>query len=166
LIKLSPINLETLENVYKTINKVIEKTLIVIFSLLVIDVLGQVFSRYVLSNSPSFTEEFARFSLIWLSILGMAYLNGQKAHLTMDYLYQKFSKEKQKKVSIVIEGLIMLFAFVVLIIGGGNLVYITLSLGQISSALHVHLGYVYAIVPISGVLIIFYSIYNILKERT
>ena len=138
--------------------------MIIIFALLVIDVLGQVFSRYVLSSSPSFTEEFARFALIWLSILGMAYLTGQRAHLTMDYLYNKFSEEKRRKVEIFIELLIMLFAIVVLIIGGGNLVYITLSLGQISSALHVPLGYVYAIVPFSGALIIFYSIYNILKE--
>ncbi|MFT7033608.1 MAG: TRAP-type C4-dicarboxylate transport system permease small subunit [Cyclobacteriaceae bacterium] len=156
--------MEAIENVYKSLNKIIEKLIIIIFALLVIDVLGQVFSRYVLSNSPSFTEEFARFALIWLSILGMAYLTGQRAHLTMDYLYNKFSEEKRKKVEIFIELMIMLFAIVVLIIGGGNLVYITLSLGQISSALHVPLGYVYAIVPFSGALIIFYSIYNILKE--
>jgi len=156
--------MEAIENVYKSLNKIIEKFMIIIFALLVIDVLGQVFSRYVLSNSPSFTEEFARFALIWLSILGMAYLTGQRAHLTMDYLYNKFSEEKRKKVEIFIELMIMLFAIVVLIIGGGNLVYITLSLGQISSALHVPLGYVYAIVPFSGALIIFYSIYNILKE--
>lgn len=156
--------MEGIENVYKSLNKIIEKFMIIIFALLVIDVLGQVFSRYVLSSSPSFTEEFARFALIWLSILGMAYLTGQRAHLTMDYLYNKFSEEKRKKVEIFIELLIMLFAIVVLIIGGGNLVYITLSLGQISSALHVPLGYVYAIVPFSGALIIFYSIYNILKE--
>lgn len=156
--------MEGIENVYKSLNKIIEKFMIIIFALLVIDVLGQVFSRYVLSSSPSFTEEFARFALIWLSILGMAYLTGQRAHLTMDYLYNKFSEEKRRKVEIFIELLIMLFAIVVLIIGGGNLVYITLSLGQISSALHVPLGYVYAIVPFSGALIIFYSIYNILKE--
>lgn len=157
--------MEVLETVYKSINKIIEKFIIVIFSLLVLDVLAQVFSRYVLSNSPSFTEEFARFSLIWLSILGMAYLNGQKSHLTMDYLYRKFSEHNRKKVAVVIELLIMLFAVVVLIVGGGNLVFITLSLGQISSALHVPLGYVYAIVPFSGALIIFYSIYNILKAK-
>lgn len=140
--------------------------MIVIFSLLVIDVLGQVFARFVLSNSPSFTEELARFSLIWLSILGMAYLNGQKAHLTMDYLYRKFSKEKRKKAAILIEVLIMLFAVLVLVIGGGNLVYITLTLGQVSSALHVPLGYVYGIVPFSGTLIIFYSIYNMVKRKS
>jgi len=82
----------------------------------------------------------------------------------MDYVYRKFSEQKRKKVALIIEVLIIVFALSVLILGGGNLVYITLTLGQISSALHVPLGYVYAIVPVSGGLILFYSIYNILKE--
>jgi len=54
---------EGIEKAYKSINMIIEKIMIVIFALLVVDVLAQVFSRYVLSNSPSFTEEFARFAL-------------------------------------------------------------------------------------------------------
>ena len=54
-----------------------------------------------------------------------------------------------------------IFALVVMIIGGGNLVYTTLKLGQISPALLVPLGFVYAIVPISGAIIIFFSIYHI-----
>jgi TRAP-type C4-dicarboxylate transport system permease small subunit len=55
----------------------------------------------------------------------------------------------------------ILFAVVVMIIGGGNLVYITLKLGQTSPALHVPLGYVYAIVPVSGLLIVYFCIYRI-----
>jgi len=57
--------------------------------------------------------------------------------------------------------LMALFALIIMVIGGGNLVYTTLSLGQTSSALHVPLGYVYAIVPVCGVMIIFFSYYNI-----
>ena len=61
----------------------------------------------------------------------------------------------------IIEVLMFIFALVVLVFGGGNLVYTTLYLGQISPAMHISLGYVYAIVPISGLLIMFYSVYNI-----
>ena len=53
------------------------------------------------------------------------------------------------------------FALVIMVIGGGNLVYTTLKLGQLSPALLVPLGYVYAIVPISGLMIIFFSVYHI-----
>ena len=147
---------------YQNINRIIEFMLIAIFALLVLDVLWQVFGRYVLKQSFSFTEEFARFALIWLSILGAAYLNGKREHLSMDFLLRKLSPEKLKKRMQIIEILMFFFALVVMVIGGGNLVYTTLYLGQISPAMHISLGYVYAIVPISGFLIMFYSVYNFL----
>jgi len=61
-----------MDKIYQSLNRIIEFMLVVIFSLLVLDVLWQVFGRYVLNQSFSFTEEFARFALIWLSILGAA----------------------------------------------------------------------------------------------
>lgn len=146
--------------IYNTINRIIEILLVAIFALLVIDVLWQVFSRYVLGQSYSFTEEFARFALIWLSILGAAYLNGKREHLSMDFLVRKLSGERLKKRMQTIEILMFVFALVVMVIGGGNLVYTTLYLGQTSPAMQLSLGYVYAIVPISGLLIMFYSVHN------
>ncbi|MEM6965915.1 MAG: TRAP transporter small permease [Bacteroidota bacterium] len=150
-----------MEKLYQQINRMIEVVLVFIFALLVLDVLWQVFGRYVLKQSFSFTEEFARFALIWLAVLGAAYLNGKREHLTMDFLLQKLSPEKIKKRMQIIEVLMFIFALVVMVIGGGNLVYTTLYLGQVSPAMHISLGYVYAIVPISGLLIMFYSVYNI-----
>jgi len=148
---------------FHTLNRIIEFILVTIFGLLVVDVLWQVFSRYVLGQSFSFTEEFARFALIWLGILGAAYLNGKREHLSIDFFTRNLSAEKLKKRNKIIEVLMLVFAFVVMVVGGGNLVYTTLRLGQISPAMHVSLGYVYAIVPVSGFFIMFYSIYNILN---
>ncbi|WP_235295853.1 TRAP transporter small permease [Portibacter marinus] len=152
-----------METAYKGVNRIIEGILIFIFALMVLDVVWQVFSRYVVGQSSSFTEEFARFSLIWLSILGAAYLNGKRAHLSMDYLIKKLEGEALKRRMRMIEILMMLFALIVMVIGGGNLVYITFILGQQSPAMGISLGFIYSIVPISGLLIMFYSIYNISK---
>ena len=147
---------------YHTINRIIEAMLVLIFALLVLDVLWQVFGRYVLNQSFSFTEEFARFALIWLAILGAAYLNGKREHLAMDFLLRKLEPAQLQQRRKVIELLMFVFALVVMVIGGGNLVYTTLYLGQVSPAMRVSLGYVYMIVPISGLLIMFYSVYNIM----
>lgn len=153
-----------MERVYLILNRIIETLLVVIFGLLVIDVVWQVVSRYVVGQSSSFTEEFARFALIWLTVLGAAYINGQKeGHLSMDFLLSKLPEKKKIKRKKVIQILMALFALIIMIVGGGNLVYTTLSLGQVSSALQVPLGFVYAIVPISGLIILFFSIYNIKK---
>ena len=142
------------------INKIIEYLLISIFGLLVLDVLWQVFSRYILGRSFSFTEEFARFALIWLTILGAAYLNGKREHLAIDIFLKKLSPEKLVRRYKMIEILIFFFALIVMVIGGGNLVYTTLYLGQVSPAMHISLGHVYAIVPFSGLLIMFFSVYH------
>lgn len=155
-----------MEQTYRLVNKIIETLLVLLFGLLVVDVVWQVVSRYVVGQSSSFTEEFARFSLIWLTVLGAAYINGQKeGHLSMDFLLLKLPEEKKVKRLKVIQLLMAVFAFVVMVIGGGNLVYITLSLGQMSSALQIPLGYIYAIVPVCGFVIIFFSIYNIRKSN-
>ncbi len=153
-----------MEKAYQLLNKIIETLLVVIFGLLVIDVVWQVVSRYVVGQSSSFTEEFARFALIWLTVLGAAYINGQKeGHLSMDFLLSKLPEEKKTKRKKVIQVFMALFALIIMVLGGGNLVYTTLSLGQVSSALQIPLGFVYAIVPISGLMILFFSIYNIKK---
>lgn len=152
-----------IDMLFQKVSRAMEIFLVVLFVLLFFDVLLQVFSRYFLNASFSFTEELARFSLIWLSILGATYLNAKREHLSMDFLYRKFSIENKKKLSILIEVFILLFALAVMVVGGFNLVYITLHLEQLSGTLRIPLGYIYVILPISGLLIMCFSVYHISK---
>ncbi len=149
--------------IFDKTNRLLEIMLMAIFAVLVFDVLFQVFSRYILNTSFSWTEELARFSLIWLSILGAAYLNAKREHLSMDFLYRKLSASSRIRMSILIEVFIFLFALLVMVIGGMNLVYTTLHLGQLSGTLRIPLGYVYAIFPLCGVLIMCFSVFHIVK---
>ena len=158
--------MKTADFFFNKVCRIMEIFLVFIFGLLVIDVLGQVFSRYILNTSFAFTEELARFSLIWLSILGAAYLNAKREHLSMDFLYQKFSIKTKKKVLFFIEICIFLFALIVMVIGGFNLVYTTLHLNQLSGTLRIPLGYIYAILPLSGLLIMWFSLYHMTKINT
>jgi TRAP-type C4-dicarboxylate transport system permease small subunit len=141
---------------YRSLAGILEVVLVALFALLVLDVLLQVFTRYVLSRSFAFTEELARFSLIWMTLLGAAYLVGKKEHLTMDFLLRNLSDKRRVKTEITISFLVALFALVVMVIGGSNLVYITLRLEQVSPAMRVPLGYVYAVLPMSGLMILYY----------
>ncbi|MBO0590216.1 TRAP transporter small permease [Cellulophaga sp. E16_2] len=158
--------MKKIDTLFKTTCRIMEVLLVIIFALLVLDVLWQVFSRYLLNRSFSWTEEFARFSLIWLAILGAAYLSAKREHLSMDFLYQKFSPAKKKKALLFIEVCIFLFALVVMVIGGFNLVYTTLDLEQLSGTLRIPLGYVYSIFPFSGLLIMCFSLYHASKITT
>jgi len=124
----------------------------------VLNVLWQVLTRFILKNPSSYTEEMARFLLIWIGMLGAAWASGQKMHLAIDFFTLKLRPELQKYIGLFIQAVIFLFAFFVMVIGGLRLVTITLALNQTSAALQIKLGYVYAVVPISGVIIMFYAV--------
>lgn len=133
-------------------------------AVMTINVLWQVFSRFVLQSPSSFTEELARYMLVWVGILGASYVAGQKMHLAIDLLPTKLKGKSKAYLEIFIETCIFIFALVVMVIGGIRLVTITLTLNQISAALQVQLGYVYTVIPLSGILMMFYSIFFI-KEQ-
>lgn len=148
------------------IDKVIEIALVSIMSILVIDVLWQVFSRYVLATPSSFTDELAGFLLIWIGLLGAAYVAGQNEHLAIDLLLQKLKGTKQRRLQIFINAIVGVFALFVMVFGGSWLVYTRFYLGVTSAALALPLGYVYLIVPISGILTTYYTIDNSLNLKT
>ena len=149
----------------KTIDRLLGGFLVLIMVLIVLAVLWQVVSRYVLQSPSSLTEEIARFLLIWLGILGAAYASGQRSHIAIDILPPKLNPTNRMRLRIGINMLIIFFSLSVLVIGGGNLVYINHILGQSSAALHLPLSFVYAAVPLSGVIVIFYKTIEIIHSK-
>ena len=140
-----------------TIDKALSWALIILMAVSVVNVLWQVFSRYVLSNPSSFTDELARYLLIWIGLLGAAYVAGKRMHLAIDLLTHRLSKTSKHRLSLFIDACIFLFSLFVLVIGGMNLVFLMLQLGQTSAALQIPLGHVYLALPISGLLMMFYA---------
>lgn len=134
--------------------------------LMTIDVLWGVVTRYALGSQADWTEELARFLLIWIGILGAAYAAGQQMHLAIDLLKPKLQPKGQKNLSLIIDGAILFFAVSILVVGGFRLIYITQTLGQLSAALRIPMTVVYAVLPISGLLIVYYKIYDIIQLRT
>lgn len=148
-----------------TLNKILSTLLITIMTLMVLNVLWQVFSRYVVGIPSSFTDELSRYLMIWLGILGAAYVSGQNAHVAIDFLPQKLDKKKQKKLKQLVYAVILLFALFALVIGGSRLVYLTFILEQYSPALKLPLALVYLVIPLSGLLIIYYKISDMLIKK-
>ena len=146
------------------IDSILEKTLVIIMSLMVIDVLWQVFSRYILANPSSFTDELARYLMIWVGVLGAAYVAAKGNHVAITYFSEKMSTAKLKKIQLFINLTILSFAVLGMFIGGVRLVYITMVLEQLSPSLKIPLGVVYSVIPISGILIIFYKILDLKKQ--
>ena len=140
------------------IQRVIAAICIVLMAAIVLDVTWQVVTRFILKNPSSYTEELAGFLLIWIGLLGASHALYTKAHLGIDILTYKLKGTKKQTIEIIVNVLVFLFAFFVMVIGGYRLVNLTLTLKQISPAMGIPMGYVYVVVPLSGVLMMIYSI--------
>lgn len=143
------------------LDKVIGIMLMIIMAFMVLNVSWQVFSRYVLQAPSSFTDELSRYLLVWLGMLGAAYVAGQDNHLAIDILPTKLKGEAKRRLLAVISIVIVLFVIPVMIMGGINLVYITYTLEQKSATLQLPLAYVYLMIPFSGLLVLFYQLVNL-----
>lgn len=142
------------------IDKILGGFLAFLMALMTVDVLWGVFTRYAMGSQASWSEELARFLLIWIGILGAAYAAGKNMHLSIDLLMPRLDKKRKKRLYVVISSLIILFAFTVMVIGGMRLIYITQVLGQLSPALRIPMAAVYSVVPLSGLLVIYYKADN------
>ncbi|WKN32335.1 TRAP transporter small permease [Porifericola rhodea] len=151
----------TLRNI---IDRIVRALLIILMSVIVLDVSLQVISRYLLQSPLGFTDELAGFLLIWLGLLGSAYATGEKQHLAIDLISGSLSVQSKKYLDLLINFLVIAFGLGVLGVGGVWLVYTSFIFGQVSASLEISLGYVYLVVPISGLLITYYSIDNTLTE--
>ena len=152
----------------ETINKVLEWFLVILMSILVIDVLWQVASRYIMNSPSSYTDELAGYLLIWVGLLGAAYVAGKREHLAIDLLIQRSSPQRRYKLEMLISIVIIIFAITVMIIGGSWLVYTRFYLSVKSSAIGLPLGIVYMVLPVSGILIAYFdidNIYNMVKAN-
>lgn len=143
----------------ESVDRYTKLVLVILMGILVVDVIWQVFTRYILQAPSTFTDELARFLLIWVSLLGAAYASGKKMHLAIDLLPNKLEEENRRRLNILINGLIIVFALSVMVMGGILLVYYTMH--QPSPSLNFPMGIVYAVVPLSGLLVSYYKINDI-----
>jgi TRAP-type C4-dicarboxylate transport system permease small subunit len=148
----------------KGLNLFLETLLTIVMTVLVLDVVWQVLSRYVLTDPSSWTEELATYLMIWVGMLGASVALNRGSHLGIDYMVSKFSVRNRLKTEVFVFVCIGLFSLFGMFIGGILLVSRTLELGQTSPAMKVPMGYVYLAVPISGFFLVIYSV-QLLLER-
>lgn len=125
---------------------------------LVLDVTWQVLTRYLLGKPSAWTDELATILMIWVAALGASLGFARKAHLGIDYFVNLLPKKSFRLTQILTQFFIGVFALSVLIYGGGELVRLTLRTEQLSPALGIKMGFVYAAIPISGIFILITTI--------
>ena len=151
--------------VIRGIHRLLEYSLVALMLALVGSVLWQVLSRYLLGTPAFWTEELARFSLVWVGLLGAAYATAHGQHLALDIVPARAGPKMQAFYRQGSRVAVAIFATAVMIIGGGRLVVITWQLDQVSAALGLPMALVYAVVPLSGCLIVLFAFQDTPNEN-
>lgn len=120
----------------------------------------QVFTRYLLQNPSSWSEELVSYLFAWMALLGSSIVVGERGHMNIPILVDKMGPAAKKGLSIFAEVVACIFAGVILVFGGIKIT--RLAMGQMTSSLGVAIGIFYLVLPLSGILNIVYTIINII----
>lgn len=144
------------------IDKAVEWFSIALVIVMVLLVLWQVIARYLLNSPSSFSEALTRYLFVWLVLITSTYAFGSREHMYISALNDRLRGKTRTVVNILIEVLTILFAACVMVFGGS--IITRMQMVSLDSSLHIPMGVVYAVIPVCGVITVFYCICNILEE--
>lgn len=147
----------------ETLNKILASICALLFIFMTIVGSWQVISRYFLGKPSTYSEELISYSFAWMGLLAAAFVFGRMDHMRLSVLTDRLDKHKQIYLSIFSEIVIMIFAIVVLVYGGFSIT--KLGMGQASASLGISMGYIYAIIPVTGIITAIYNILNIYQLK-
>ena len=114
----------------------------------------QVVARYAFHHSLSWSEEVGRYIFVWISFLGMVAAFKYGSHVSLDLLLQHL-KGYPRKALLYINGLLILIMSSAIFWSGVKL--FQLGTRQMSPALKLPMHLVYLVVPVSGLLLVYFS---------
>lgn len=137
---------------------------VILFAVLVCVTVWQVFSRQVLNDPSTWSEELSKILFVWLSFAGSAFLFGERGHIAVDFIARKLPLAGQRILQIIVQIIVVLFAVLAMIWGG----YLASSIAwnQQMTALPLTLGWVYVIIPIAGVFIAIFAVMDLIAVAT
>ena len=133
------------------IRKINDVSVVILFVAMTITVLIQVFFRYVMQSPLRWTEEAARYLMIWLVLLGSGVAMRNKAHLQVDVLTSALPEKPKKFVNIIVSALVIAFLLIMTVYGFKVAMK---TMFQTSPAMRLPMSLIYAAFPVGGVLMI------------
>ena len=148
----------TLGRINTILSRVLEVLAILAMGILVLDVTWGVVTRYLLGEQAKWTEELARFLLIWVSMLGGALAYRQREHLGIDFFVDSLHPDTGHGMRLLKQSVVCFAAAAVFLYGGIRIVSDAMATGQTTPALGWKMGYVYAAVPLAGAFILLFAL--------
>lgn len=142
-----------MQRLVRLVERVLDKVLIALFLTMVVAIVWQVVARYVFSAPTIWSEELARFLMVWVAMLGSAYVLEHGDHIAVTVFVDIMPEPVQRVLEWVRD-------LIVIAMAGGLAYYgygFAVSGGRrVSTGLGLPMSYAYAAIPIGAVLIAFF----------
>jgi TRAP-type C4-dicarboxylate transport system permease small subunit len=139
----------------------LEKLMIVLVTAMMLSLFWQVFTRFVIKIPSIWTEEIARYSFIFLVMIGAALGVKNSVHFGMTLVSDKLHGKVRDIYQRYVINVIILICAIYLVYYGIEFTRMY-GLNRVSPTFLVPMAWVFAIVPISGLLMIVFSFQNIM----
>ncbi|MBP3731314.1 MAG: TRAP transporter small permease [Mailhella sp.] len=118
-------------------------------------IFAQVVARYAFQHSLSWSEEIGRYIFVWITFLGMVLAYKAGAHVALDLLLSHMRGAPKKLLKLVNVALVIVLASGIFI---SALALFELGTMQESPALELPMHWVYSVIPVSGILLLYYAL--------
>ncbi len=143
----------------RVLDRVLAAACVALFALLVATVSWQVFSRQVLGDPSTWSEQLAKYVFVWLGMFGAALVFSERGHIAVDFVVRKLPDRLWRVTAVLVELAVLAFAVLVLVWGGLRMTRLTWD--QALTVLPADLGVVYVVMPVTGVIIAYYALHHL-----
>ena len=137
------------------VNRVVEWVVFGLGLSLSLLVAAQVFCRYALNHSLFWSEEVARFLLVWLTFLGAAVVYRRGGHASVDLLRDRLGPRPRRVLKISAHLLSLAFFLVMIVYGWQFAHFVRL---QVTASLYLPKWIPHAIIPLSGAIMALHAL--------
>jgi len=131
-----------------------------IVALLAIMLSCAVFWRYVLGSAISWSEESAKYLMVWLTFLGAPIALREGAHISIDFLVELLKGRANQALQLVLNILIIATVGIIFWYGWG---FAQSGLRQVASTFDLSMVFMYAAIPVGSALMVLVSVEQMLR---
>ena len=153
--------MERLDKAKRVVDRALAIVCVALFMILVVVVTWQVFARQILNDPSQWSETLSRYLFVWVGLFGAALVFGERGHIAIDVGVRQLPAKIQKWVAVLVQAIVIAFAGYIMVWGGSRATMNAWN--QNLSGLPTAIGPWFLVLPISGVLIVIYSLHALLK---
>ena len=149
-----------MEKIRSVLNKALNLLAGLSMAVMVILTTYQVIARYIFNSPSTWSEELVGYIFGWSTLFGATIVSGERGHMNIPILVDRMNPPLRKAFHILWEVVAFVFSAAILVFGGIQVS--NLAMGQQTSSLGVAVGVFYWVMPVCGVIILVYSVLNII----